>query len=53
MLLRIQFPVVYSFRLYIEDDSKVNTQNCLMFAWPYIIDMNDIDNQLDATITAY
>ena len=25
----------------------------LIFAWPCIIDINNIDNQLDATITAY
>ena len=25
----------------------------LIFAWPCIIDVNNIDNQLDATITAY
>ena len=25
----------------------------LMFAWPCIIDINNIDNQLDATITVY
>jgi hypothetical protein len=25
----------------------------LIFAWPCIIDINNIDNQLDATVTAY
>ena len=25
----------------------------LIFAWPWIIDMNNIDNQLDAIITVY
>ena len=30
-----------------------NIFHYLIFAWPYIIDINNIDNQLDATITAY
>ena len=30
-------------------DFKVN----LMFAWPHIIDIINIDNQLDATIPVY
>jgi hypothetical protein len=31
----------------------VNTASSLIFVWPCIIDTNNIDNQLDATITVY
>ena len=30
-----------------------NTHKNLMFSWPCIIDINNIDNQLDATIMVY
>ena len=32
---------------------STNIFHYLIFAWPCIIDINNIDNQLDATITAY
>ena len=32
---------------------STNIFHCLIFAWPCIIDINNIDNQLDATITVY
>ena len=32
---------------------KLNIFHYLIFAWPCIIDINNINNQLDATITAY
>jgi hypothetical protein len=33
--------------------NSTNIFHYLIFAWPCIIDINNIDNQLDATITAY
>ena len=33
--------------------NQQNTFHYLIFAWPFIIDIKNIDNQLDATITAY
>jgi len=35
------------------DDWAIETLMCLLLAWPCIINTNNIDNQLDATIMVY
>ena len=46
LFLRPQLQTTATVRLY-------RPSVCLIFAWPCIIDINNINNQLDATITVY